>query len=46
LIIPVMALPDGSNLRPFQLVVGILVVTAVALLCRRERAPNKVMDDE
>ena len=34
LAIPVMALPDGSNLRPFQLVVGILVFTAVFLLLR------------
>jgi len=25
-------LPDGSNLRPFQIVAGILVLTAVALL--------------
>ena len=36
LIIPVMVLPDGSNLRPFQIVVGILVLTAAALLCRSE----------
>ena len=36
LIIPVMVLPDGSNLRPFQIVVGILVLAAVALLCIRE----------
>ncbi len=34
LAIPVMVLPDGSNLRPFQLVVGILVFTAVLLLLR------------
>jgi len=32
MIIPVMVLPDGSNLRPFQLMVGILVLVAVALL--------------
>ena len=36
LIIPAMVLPDGSNLRPFQIVVGILVLTAVALLCSGE----------
>lgn len=43
LIIPVMVLPDGSNLRPFQIVVGILVLTAVALLFTGERSPNKVV---
>ena len=43
LIIPVMVLPDGSNLRPFQIVVGILVLTAVALLSCGERLPNKVV---
>jgi len=43
LIIPVMVLPDGSNLRPFQIVVGILVLTAVALLLGGERSPNKVV---
>lgn len=32
LVIPVMVLPDGSNLRPFQLVVGILVFVALLLL--------------
>ena len=42
LIIPVMVLPDGSNLRPFQIVVGILVLTAVALLVLGERASNQV----
>ena len=43
LIIPVMVLPDGSNLRPFQIVVGILALTAVALLVLGERSPNKVV---
>ncbi len=43
LIIPVMVLPDGSNLRPFQIVVGILVLTAVSLLLWGERPPKKVM---
>ena len=42
LIIPVMVLPDGSNLRPFQIVVGILVLTAVALLVLGERSSNQV----
>lgn len=37
MIIPVMVQPDGSNLRPFQIVVGIQVLAAVALLCIRER---------
>ena len=31
-VIPVMVMPDGTNLRPFQLVVGILAVVASALL--------------
>jgi membrane protease YdiL (CAAX protease family) len=44
LIIPVMVLPDGSNLRPFQIVVGLLVLTAVALLLRGEKTPNKAVD--
>ncbi len=35
LIIPVMVMPDGSNLRPFQLVVGILFLVAVVLLMAR-----------
>ncbi len=35
-VIPVMVVPDGSNLRPFQLVVGILVLTAMALLFRAD----------
>jgi len=43
LIIPVMVLPDGSNLRPFQIVVGILVLTAVALLFTGERSPDKLV---
>lgn len=46
LIIPVMVLPDGSNLRPFQIVVGILVLTAAGLLCWGDRVPEKVMDHE
>ncbi len=46
MIIPVMVLPDGSNLRPFQIVVGILVLTAVALLCRGEPMPNQVVGHE
>lgn len=32
LIIPVMGIPDGSKLRPFQLVVSILVPVAAVLL--------------
>lgn len=41
LVIPVMVMPDGSNLRPFQLMVSILVFTALMLLlfggpCRKE----------
>ncbi|MEO7105276.1 MAG: hypothetical protein ABIZ09_02790 [Rhodoferax sp.] len=43
LIIPVMVLPDGSNLRPFQIVVGILVLTAVALLVHGERSNSKLL---
>lgn len=43
MIIPVMVLADRSNLRPFQIVVGILVLTAVALLSIGERWPNKVV---
>lgn len=31
-VIPVMVVPDGGNLRPFQWVVGILVVAALLLL--------------
>ncbi len=37
-VIPVMVKPDGSNLRPFQFVVGILAVTALALLVRADPA--------
>ena len=44
LVIPVMVLPDGSNLRPFQIVVGILVLTAITLLCRSERLANGAID--
>ncbi len=46
LIIPVMVLADGSNLRPFQIVVGILVLIAIVLLCNREPVPKKVIDPE
>ena len=46
LIIPVMVLPDGSNLRPFQIVVGILVLTAVALLFRGEGTTDKAPGPE
>lgn len=45
MIIPVMVLPDGSNLRAFQIVVGILVVTALALLWRGKPNLNKVVRD-
>ncbi len=39
MIIPVMALPDGSNQRPFQIIVGIqIVVAAVLLLWRHSKA--------
>jgi len=38
-----MVRPDGSNLRPFQIVVGILVLTAVVLLFLGERSPNTVV---
>jgi uncharacterized protein len=37
-VIPVMVMPDGSNLRPFQFVVGILAITALALLIRADPA--------
>jgi len=36
LVIPVIVLPDGSNLQRFQLVVGILVFVAMPLLFRRD----------
>ncbi len=39
-VIPVMVLPDGSNQRPFQMAVSILVFVAVLLLFRREAAPQ------
>lgn len=32
-VIPVMVMPDGSNLRPYGLAVGLLVVIALGLLC-------------
>jgi hypothetical protein len=34
-------MPDGSNLRPFQLMVGILVFTALLLLLRGGPTPNE-----
>ena len=37
-VFPVMVLPDRSNLRPFQMVVGILVFVALPLLFRRDTA--------
>ena len=43
MIIPVMALPDGSNQRPFQIVVGIQVVVAALLLFLADRLPNKAL---
>ncbi len=39
-VIPVMVMPDGSNLRPFQFVVAILVVTAAALLVSPDPTPH------
>jgi hypothetical protein len=39
-VIPVMVLSDGSNRRPFQRVVGILVFVALLLLFRRYAAPQ------
>ncbi len=41
LIIPVMVMPDGSNLRPFQWTVGILVLVAVMLLTPRSNRPEQ-----
>ena len=41
LIIPVMVQADGSNLRPFQIVVGFQVLTAIALLCTPDRVNIK-----
>lgn len=32
-VIPVMVMPDGSNLRPYGLAVGLLAVIALGLLC-------------
>lgn len=32
-VIPVLVMPDGSNLRPYGLAVGLLVVIALGLLC-------------
>jgi len=40
-VIPVMAMRDDSNLRAFQLVVGILVVSGLALLGRTDAAPRR-----
>jgi hypothetical protein len=40
LVIPVIVLPDGSNLPPFQLVVGILVFAALLLLFNRDPTPQ------
>ena len=45
-IIPVMALPDGSNQRPFQIVVGIQVLVAIALLWRGEQILSNVLSRE
>ncbi len=39
-VILVMVLPDGSNLRPFQMVVSILVFVTLLLLFRRYAAPQ------
>lgn len=41
-VIPVMMQPDGSNLRPFQFVVGILLLTALVLLVRSESAARHI----
>jgi membrane protease YdiL (CAAX protease family) len=46
MIVPVTVLPDGSNLRLSQFVVGILVLTAVALLVGGERSPDQPLDPE
>ena len=45
LIVPVMVMPDGSNLRPFQLVVGILVLVAVVLLMSSSSRDARLADD-
>ncbi|PZO56970.1 MAG: CPBP family intramembrane metalloprotease [Phormidesmis priestleyi] len=46
-VIPVIVMPDGSNLRPYGLAVGLLVLVALGLLCsatptlrRRSLKPN------
>jgi hypothetical protein len=44
MIVPVRMLPDGSNLRLTQFVVGILVLTSVALLIGGERSQHKVVE--
>ena len=44
MIVPVMTLPDGSNQRPFQIVVGIQVLVAIALLCRNRQRPRDESD--
>lgn len=41
-IIPVMVLPDGSNLRPFQIAVGIQILVAITLLWRGDRISDNV----
>lgn len=40
-VVPVMVQADGSNLRAFQLVVGILVVTALVMLVRADPMPHR-----
>ncbi len=51
LVIPVMVMPDGSNLRPYGLAVGLLVAIALGLLCDAEpyrpmRSPQSKWDSE
>ncbi len=46
MIIPVMALPDGTNQRPFQIVVGLQVLVAIALLWSGERMLRKLTSSE
>jgi hypothetical protein len=41
LVIPIMVMPDGSNLRPYGLAVGLLVLIALGLLC--SATPNLPM---
>ena len=43
MIIPVMALPDGSNQRPFQIVVVVQVLVAIALLWRGHQLVSNVL---